>query len=399
MTTPPLAILGGTPRFATPRHVGRPNIGDRAVLHERLDGILDRLVLSNAGPLNNELEARIRAMTGARNAIAVTNATVGLELVARALGLAGEVILPSFTFIATAHALRWAGLDLVFADVDDATLTIDPAHVERLITPRTSAIVAVHLWGRICDTERLEAIAARHGLPVLYDAAHAFGCGRDGRMVGTFGRAEVFSFHATKFVNAFEGGAITTDDDELAHRIEHMRNFGIVDWDATDGLGTNAKMHEMSAAMGLTSLEAMPAIVARNEANLAGYAEALAGIPGLRLLGEPSPRPRNAQHVVVRIDRDAASLDRNEVHRVLEAERVLSRRYFHPGCHRMEPYRSMPGGPPSLPVTEHAGEECLSLPTGTAVSAEDIAAIAGIIRTAMQHAAVVRAQLAALPDD
>jgi dTDP-4-amino-4,6-dideoxygalactose transaminase len=398
MPQPRLAILGSAPRFAPELHVGRPNIGDRGALHARLDAILDSRFLSNGGPMVEELEARLVELTGARHAIAMVNATLGLEIAARAAGLSGEVIIPSFTFIATAHALRWAGLEPVFADIDAETLTIDPAHVERLITPRTSGIVGVHLWGRTCDVEQLDAIADRHGLTVLYDAAHALACSRGGRMVGTFGRAEVFSFHATKFVNAFEGGAITTDDDALAERCRLMRNFGIVDWDETAMLGTNAKLHEMSAAMGITSLEAMPAIIARNLANLDAYDRDLSGLPGIRMLMDRSDERRNGQHAVARVDPDRASLTRDELHTVLVAEGILARRYFFPGCHRLEPYASAPGGIPSLPETERASEACLSLPTGTAVGPDEIAVVCAVIRLALDHAPAIRRRLLELAE-
>ena len=151
-----------------------------------------------------------------RNVIAVCNATVGLEIAIRALPMTGEVIVPAITFIATAHALQWQQITPVFCDIDPATHMLDPAEVETLITARTSGILGVHVWGRPCDVDALQDIADRHGLHLMFDAAHAFGCSHRGRMIGGFGRAEVFSFHATKFFNSFEGGAIATNDDELA---------------------------------------------------------------------------------------------------------------------------------------------------------------------------------------
>src|SRR5262249_53238247 len=159
------------------------------------------------------------------------NGTIGLEIVIRALGLSGEVILPSMTFVATAHALQWQQITPVFCDIDDKTFTIDPSRLEELITPRTTGIVGVHLWGRGCNVERLAEIAARRRLKLLYDAAHAFACTKGGQRIGSFGHAEVLSFHATKFFNTFEGGAVLTNDDELADRVRLMRNFGFVGYD------------------------------------------------------------------------------------------------------------------------------------------------------------------------
>ena len=231
-TSPPaLAVFTGKPAFPEPLHVGRPNLGDRKRLFERFDQMLDRRWLSNNGPLVKEFEQEIARHVGVKHAICVCNATIGLEIAVRAADLEGEVIVPAYTFVATAHALQWQAITPVFADMDPATHNIDPARVERHITPRTTGILATHVWGRPCDVEALSEIARRRGLKLMFDAAHAFGCSHRGRMVGGFGLAEVFSFHATKFLNSFEGGAITTDDDALADRIHLMTNFGFAGFD------------------------------------------------------------------------------------------------------------------------------------------------------------------------
>ena len=259
-----LAIFGGKPAFESALHVGRPNIGNRQHFEARMADILDRKWLTNGGKYVKELEDRIAEFVGVKHCIAMCNATVALEIVIRALGLTGEVIVPSFTFVATAHALQWQQIVPVFCDIDPATHNIDPRRVEELITPQTTGIIGVHLWGRACDTEALSEIARRHHLHLLYDAAHAFACSYEGRMVGNFGDAEVFSFHATKFFNTFEGGAVTTNDDELAAKIRLMKNFGFSGYDEVTYIGTNGKMSECSAAMGLTNLESMDDFVAVN---------------------------------------------------------------------------------------------------------------------------------------
>lgn len=394
---PALALLGGAPSFPATLHVGRPNVPEGAArtrLLGQIAEILDRRWLTNHGPVVEVFEQEIARMTGARHAIAVCNATQGLQVAAHACGLTGEVIVPAFTFIATAHALRWIGLQPVFADVAAATHTLDPTQLERHLTPRTSALLATHLWGTPCETAALEAFAARHSLQVLYDAAHAFGNAHAGKMMGTFGRAEVFSFHATKFVNAGEGGAITTNDDELAARMRRAINFGFADFDCVAELGTNAKLSELAAALGLASLAQMGEIIAANRANYETYRAGLAGLPGVRLLPHSTTEARNFQYVILEIAE--AALSRDELLEVLWAEGVRARRYFYPGCHRMEPYRSQPGAAQvALPVTERLAETVLALPTGTSVSCADVAHICKLIGLALAHAPALRAVLAA----
>src|SRR4051812_14469470 len=277
-----LAIVSGVPAFAEMLHVGRPNVGDQDRLLERIREMLDRRYFTNDGPLVRELEARVAELAGVRHCVAMCNATIALEIAVRALGLGGEVILPSLTFVATAHALQWQRITPVFADVAPGTHHLDPEEILRHITPRTTGIVGVHLWGRACDVEGIAEVARDRGLKLLFDAAHAFGCSQGGRMIGGFGDAEVFSFHATKFFNSFEGGAVVTNDDELASKIRLMTNFGFAGYDDVIYVGTNGKMSEMAAAMGLTGLESLDEFIgviiettsstARNSARSPGYA-------------------------------------------------------------------------------------------------------------------------------
>ncbi len=383
-----LAILGGAKAFPEPLYVGRPNIGDRDRLLARINDLLDRRWLSNHGIYVQELEARIAALVGVRHCIAMVNGTVALEIAIRASGLSGEVIVPSFTFVATAHALQWQQITPVFCDIDPRTHNLDPNRVESLITPRTTGILGVHLWGRPCDVEALADIARRRRLKLLFDAAHAFGCSRGGRPVGGFGDAEVFSFHATKFLNSFEGGAVVTDDDDLAGRIRLMQNFGFADYDEVVYVGTNGKMTEVAAAMGLTSLESMDEFVAANRRNYRRYREELAGVPGISLMEYDESGPGNFQYIVLEVE------ERDLLKDVLWAENVLARRYFYPGCHRMEPYcSSFPNAGLLLPCTERLTARVLTLPTGTAVSPEEIARVCDVIRLAVAHGPELRARL------
>ena len=392
-----LAVLGGRPAFSEPLHVGRPNQGDRQQLLARVNEILDRNWLTNDGPFVTDFEQRLARSLGVAHVVATCNATVALEIAIRALGMTGEVIVPSFTFVATAHALQWQEITPVFADVDPRTHNLDPAQVESLITPRTTGILGVHLWGRPAPVDELGAIAERHGLGLLYDAAHAVGVSSGGTRIGGFGDAEVFSFHATKVLNSFEGGAVATNDDALAEKIRLMRNFGFGGVDSVVHLGTNGKMTEVCAAMGITSLEALGHFVAVNEANHRDYRRAFEEIAGIEVLDQgagPGER-RNFHYVVTELD-GSFGLTRDELCAVLAAEGVLARRYFSPGVHRMEPYRTaMPTVGRRLPHTEALAKRVLVLPNGVAVGREHIDAIAAVVRAAASDPTRVRAALAA----
>ena len=367
-----LAVFGGSPAFSVPLHLGRSNIGNRERLLERINEMLDRVWFTNNGPLVQEFERRIAEISGVKHCVAVCNATVALEIVIRALGLTGEVIVPSFTFVATAHALQWQEITPVFCDVAPNSHHLDPKRVESMITPRTTGIIAVHVWGVPCDIDALADIAQKRGLELVFDAAHAFGCTYQGQMIGQFGDAEVFSFHATKFVNSFEGGAITTDDDQLAEKLRYMRNFGFAGYDNVEYIGTNGKMNEACAAMGLTSLESLDEFIKVNQRNYDIYRRELDGIPGVTLYPLDSREKRNYQYVVVEVDEAISKISRDDIVRILHAENVLVRRYFYPGCHQMEPYRSyFPHAGLLLSNTEELSQRVMSLPTGTGVTPQD----------------------------
>jgi dTDP-4-amino-4,6-dideoxygalactose transaminase len=390
-----LAVFGSVPAFAEALHVGRPNIGNRERLLERIGKIVDARWLSNGGPFEHEFEERIADMVGVKHCIAMCNATVALEIAIRALDLKGEVIVPSFTFVATAHALQWQQITPVFCDIDQATHNIDPRKVEALITSRTTGVLGVHLWGRPCAIDELQTIADSHGLTLLFDAAHALGCEYRGRKIGCFGRAEVLSFHATKIVNAAEGGAVVTNDDALAARIRLMKNFGFSNYDTVTYIGTNGKMSEISAAMGLTNLESLEQFVRVNRVNFETYRDQLGEIRGLSLLpydGQTSP---NYHYVVVEVDDREIGLTRDQLLAVLHAEHVLARRYFYPGVHRMEPYRPhFPKAGSGLPHTEAVADRVIVLPTGTAITPADVSQVCGIIRSAIEHRDEILAALA-----
>jgi dTDP-4-amino-4,6-dideoxygalactose transaminase len=348
--------------------------------------MLDLRWLTNDGPFVQDLESQIRGYLGVRHCITTCNGTVALEIAIRALGLTGEVIVPSFTFVATAHALQWQEITPVFCDIDACSHTLDPQTVERMITPRTTGILGVHIWGGPCDTAALSDIARRRNLELLFDASHAFGCSHRNRMIGNFGRAEVFSFHATKVFHTFEGGAIVTNDDQLAAKIRLMKNFGFAGYDNVIYIGTNGKMSEVSAAMGLTCLESLDDFIAVNRSHYEQYREELRGLPGVRVFPHSESEKRNYHYMVLEIDGEEAGISRDLLLKVLQGENVLARRYFYPGCHRMEPYRSyFPHAGLLLPETEALADRVLVLPTGTALGRREVAEVCELLRFCIEH--------------
>jgi len=375
------------PAFDQPIHVGRPNIARPDEFLRLVGGALDRRWLSNDGPLVREFEARVADYLGVKHCVAITNGTIALEILIKAAGLSGEVIVPSWTFIATVHALQWRGITPVFADVDPETQCLDPESVRSKITDRTTGILAVHLWGRAAPVAELEQIASEHGLTMLYDAAHAFGVSVGDRMVGSFGAAEILSFHATKFFNAIEGGAIVTNDDELAGRARLMRNFGFSGEDNVISEGTNGKMTEICAAMGLSNFDGLDELIAVNRRNYEAYVAGVDGLPGLRILPIDSVSRSNYQYVVLLVNEDSP-VTRDDLLAELRRNNVLARRYFWPACHRMEPYRTLqPDVGAELPVTERIADQVIVLPSGTAVSEDDVRIITGIIGDAVGRGA------------
>jgi dTDP-4-amino-4,6-dideoxygalactose transaminase len=389
-----LAVLGGKCAFQDQIHVGRPNIGNKARLIDRIEDMLKRNWLTNNGPYVQEFERKLAGAVGVAHCVVMCNATISLEIAIRALGLSGEVIIPSFTFVATAHALQWQEITPVFCDIDGATHNIDPKKVEQMITPRTTGIIGVHTWGRACDVDALEAIARRRNLQLMFDAAHAFRCSYKGKAIGGFGRCEVFSFHATKFFNSFEGGAVLTDDAALADKMRLMRNFGFRGYDNVIYLGTNGKMTEVCAAMGLTSLESVDEFIEINKRNYLSYRVELDGIPGVQLTSYGGDEQKNYHYIVCEVDEIENGLTAEHLVQVLSAENVLARRYFFPGCHQMEPYRSFfPHAGLVLPETNKLCRRVLILPNGSTIDALAISQICQIIRLATSASASIRAAL------
>jgi dTDP-4-amino-4,6-dideoxygalactose transaminase len=348
--------------------------------------------LTNDGPYAAKFKQQLIEHTGGKHCILMCNGTVALEIAARALELKGEVIVPSFTFVATPHALQWQGITPVFCDVDPLTHNIDPLKIERLITPKTTGILGVHVWGRPCNIEILTNIANRYHLKLAFDGAHALGCSYKDQMLGNYGEATIFSFHATKFMNTFEGGAVVTNDDQLAEKMRLMKNFGFgPGYDNVVYSGINGKMSEISAAMGITNLESIQDFIDINFHNYQQYKTELADISGITLVTYDETEKNNYQYIILEVDSEKAGITRDELVQILHAENVLARRYFYPGCHHMEPYRSyFPNAGLLLPQTELLTQKVFSLPTGTAVNTEDIKKVCGLIRFIVKNGAEIR---------
>ncbi len=388
-----LARFGGAPLFAAPHHVNRPQAPDRAAFDALMDRVWDRHWFTNDGPLVQQLEGRLAAHLDVPHCVLMSNATLALDLVMQALGIRGEVLLPSYTFISTAHLLHLRGLTPVFCEVGP-DMTLDPADCAARLTPRTCAVVATHVWGNPCDIEGLQGLCDGAGIPLLFDAAHAFGSRYKGQPLGRFGRAEVFSLHATKAFHACEGGLVTTCDTELARRLRLMRNFGFSDSDRVDCAGVNAKMSELHAAMGLCNLDALPASRATALAVHRTYQRGLADLPGLTLMAPPVPEDNNHHYVVACIDAGVFGMHRDRLNALLTVENVLARRYFFPGGHR---------SPPHLAQTEASGlnlsrtdalcDSVLVLPGGGAADPRDAAEICRLIRFIASHAKAIQAIL------
>jgi dTDP-4-amino-4,6-dideoxygalactose transaminase len=334
---------------------------------------------TNGGPLVSMLELRLREITGARNLVMLSNGTLALQLALRALGVKGEVITTPFTFCASTQSIIWAGATPVFVDIDPVKLTIDPAAIEAAITSRTEAILGVHVYGRLCDLEAIESIAQKHGLAVIYDGAHAFNISHQGKSVGSYGDATAYSFHATKLFHTAEGGAVETHASALAEKIRGLRNFGIESEDTITQCGSNAKMSELSAAMGLAVLQKFGEEHTARVALRAHYDAALAGVFGLSMVSRPTAEEESSEHYyVVRIDSEVFG-QRDHVQGVLKANGVLARRYFYPLTSDI-PLDGIQVAASNLSNARRASEEVLALPFHSGITSADVERIARIIR-------------------
>ena len=332
-------ILGGTPLFAEKIPIAKPVLPSAADLTDQLTEILESGIVTN-GRFTNAFERAVAKHLNVKHAIAVSSATSGLMIAYRSLDLRGEVIVPSFTFMATVSALGWAGLTPVFADVDAQTGNLDPAAAAAAITPETSAIVAIHNGGNPADIAELESLAARHGLPLIFDAAHALGSMWQGEPVGPQGAVQIFSLTPTKLVIAGEGGMVTTTDDGLAARLRIAREYGNRGDYNSEFAGINARLPELSALLGQHSLPHLESAVSRRN-DIAGlYRARLSKLPGIDFQLIRSGNRCSFKDFSITIDDQAFGLTRDELATALAAENIDTRKYFDPPVHRHNASRS-----------------------------------------------------------
>lgn len=344
-------------------------------------------ILTNGGPKVKELEQKICEKLNVRHTICMANATIALQVALRALDVNGEVIVPSFTFVATAHAASWIGMEVRFCDIEPTSFTMCTKSLKKMITPKTGAIIPVHVYGNVCNTEEIELIAKRHDIPVIYDAAHAFGCMYNAeKYVGTSGSCEVFSFHATKCMSSMEGAAITTNDDVLADKLRSIINFGFHGYDCVKGLGTNAKMCEVNALYGINSLGVFDQTLEINSRNRAAYEASFTKIADAdvewadHVMIVPAHSGSNNHYIVVRWLPNDSRVDRDFVVNALTEENCMVRRYFYPGVHAFELYRNaQPWTELMLKETVDATKFLICLPTGPQMSENDIIIVCDLL--------------------
>lgn len=390
MTPKRPAALGGAPALPEPLNIVAPVLPRMDEVGDQIAGVLASGQLTNDSRYVREFEASLESRLGV-SAVTVSNGTWSLVLAMKELGVTGEVIVPSYTYCATAHAIKWAGAEPVFADILPDTLTIDPNAVRAAITPRTSAILAVHIYGHPCEIDELDHLAEEKGLRLVFDAAHAFGASYRGKPIGTFGHAESFSFHATKTLPVGEGGCITTRDGELAKRLRLARKFGDPGDENTRFVGTNAKMQEFNAILGLAGLRTVDETIRRRRQYATLLRTRLAGIPGLGLQPERAYVRTSTQNFAVLVDESEFGLSRDETHRALAAENVRCRKYFYPPVHRHDAYAMLP--PAELPVTDRVSNRVLCLPFHSQMTTNQLEGVVEAFEKIHAHAPAIRRSL------
>ena len=329
--------------------------------------------LTNMGVEHKKLEAALKEKLGVDNLALFTNGHSALECILEAMALpaGGEVITTPFTFASTTHAIKRKGLTPVFADVREADFTLDPESVEKLITPRTCAIVPVHVYGNLCDVDAIQEVADRHGLKVIYDAAHAFGVERDGVSAAAFGDASMFSFHATKVFNTIEGGCVCFKDEGLYPLLNQWKNFGITGAESVDFVGGNAKMNEFCAAMGVCNLRHLDAEIAKRKLVAERYWERLENIPGVTVFRPADNVHHNYAYLPVLFDPKVFGATRDDVFAALAEVGVGARKYFYPLVNDYSCYRSVYSSSRTL-VAKKAAAQVITLPMYADLALEDV---------------------------
>ncbi len=358
-------------------NVTRSSMPDFEEYCEEIKELWDSRWLTNSGAKHKKLQSDLEEYLGVPHVTLFTNGHIALEYILHALGLpeGGEIITTPFTFASTTHAIIRSGFVPVFCDVDPANYTIDPLKLEALITDKTCAVLPVHVYGNICDVEMIGAIAEKHGLKVIYDAAHAFGVKMNGTSAAAFGDASMFSFHATKVFNTVEGGALCYSDDSLVSALDSMKNFGL-DGEDCIYVGGNAKMSEFHAAMGVCNLRHLEDEIAKRKAAAERYYERLSGVGGVKLCIPPENVESNYAYLPVVFD--GYKYDRDTVVSLLAKENIAARKYFYPITNSFSCYKDLSGAD-STPIAKRISENVLTLPLYADLSVEDVDRICDII--------------------
>lgn len=343
--------------------VTRPFLPDKDVFKKYIDDIWESQWLTNQGPLHEQFVGELKRFLDIPNVTLTVNGHMALEIALKGLGISGEVITTPFTFASTIHALSLCNIKPVFCDINAEDFTIDANKIENLITDKTTAIMPVHVYGHMCDTEKIELIAKKHGLKVIYDAAHAFGVKKNGVSAGAFGDVSMFSFHATKLFNTIEGGALVYKNSEYQPLFNAYKNFGIEGEEMVSHVGGNAKMNEFQAAMGLANLPYMDAIVAERKRLTLRYRDYLEDLPGVRFFVPEAKEgiEYNYSYFPIQIDAQKAKCSRDELHTKLKGDNIFTRKYFYPIATDYECYK-MYKAVSHVPVAEAAGNSIMTLP-------------------------------------
>ena len=367
--------------FAEPIYVTRPVFPTIEEVTEKLKEIWEAKWLTNNGPQHRALEQQLQEYLKVPCLSLFNNGTIALMVACQSLRLSGDVITTPFTFAATPHVLSWNNIQPIFCDVDPVTMNIDADKIESMITPQTTAILAVHVFGTPCDVDKIQQIADKYGLRVVYDAAHAFGVEINGKGIGNFGDISMMSFHATKLYHTVEGGALMHGDPNLKARIDLLKNFGIKNEEEVVMPGINGKMNEVQAAVGQIMLNYVDGERQKRRALAAVYDEELRQVPGITLMPKLGENIRlNHQYYVIRINEAEFGRSRDYVYEEFKKYNVFARKYFHPLCSEYTCYRQLPSAAVGkLPVAERIGKEVLSMPMYGELTAEDVRKICRIM--------------------
>lgn len=368
--------------FSKPIYITRPPLPDLKEVVKGFKEVWESRWLTNGGPKHQLLEDSLRRVLKVPALSLFNNGTTALMVACRSLGLQGEVITTPFTFPATPHVLSWLGCTPVFCDIDPVTMNIDAGKIEPLITRRTTAILAVHVFGTPCDARKIQRIANKYNLKVIYDAAHAFEVEIDGMGIGNFGDFSMFSFHATKLFHTAEGGALAFKEESLKETVDWLKNFGIKSSNEVVMPGINGKMNEVQAVLGLAVLGLRNRERVRRRRLFETYRECLEDVPGVSFVENPSNVKNSYQYFVIRINEKLFGRSRDYVYKRFKEYNVFTRKYFFPLCSDYPHYRRLPSAKPSrLPVAHCVVNEVLSLPFYGGLTPADVRKICAILKS------------------